>query len=466
MDVLEIWRPFFCKIFQWNRSTMSKTSIFVWPYFLMLLVGLIFPSDGNHGLLSPKSLAFLAAFFSIGGYFLLHQRLSLYQLKCICFGLLATSFLLIWYLFGLFFSYETQSISAMDQLKLFAITVAVVLMTLYVVSENLVSPQKVLRVVIFGNFIYSLMKLTLVTLHVLQVIDLWGLLETIGIRFMSMLIVEGMARLQTSVDIITPFLLFFVLQSDSLHLQLSKKFRFLYAMVSIFSIFLSFSRFLIMIGILSFILHWLCLKGLRVLKWLAIFLFFISLGAYFAGTENIVSVFEQRFLSDDNSQSDQTRVEQTKALIEAFRESPYLGIGMGGIAQGTVRDHVIQHSYEVQWLAFLMQFGIMGLFFLIIPLVMISSHFIFSSFSKIKWCFFILFLFWLLSGFTNPFLISLTSGIVYSIFLLAGRILSRNFELSGVPYGKEGTLSQSFLGGAIQNKNRLASGGYISGLKR
>jgi len=97
---------------------------------------------------------------------------------------------------------------------------------------------------------------------------------------------------------------------------------------------------------------------------------------------------------------------------------------MGGYAESYVRDTKVRHSYEVQWVAFLMQFGLIGMLFLLLPLCFVCWKFCKPPFTIAKLSFFFLFILWLLSGFTNPFLISLTSGIIYSIFILAGMILN------------------------------------------
>ena len=58
---------------------------------------------------------------------------------------------------------------------------------------------------------------------------MFRLLDLVGIRYMSMAMLQGnLSRLQTSVDIITPFLLLFVLQAKRLNLGLSKRFIYLY----------------------------------------------------------------------------------------------------------------------------------------------------------------------------------------------------------------------------------------------
>ena len=90
---------------------------------------------------------------------------------------------------------------------------------------------------------------------------MWRWLDLIGIRYMSMAILQGnLSRLQTSVDIITPFLLFFVLQGNRLNLRFSRRFVYFYLFISIPAIFLSFSRFLYGVAAVSAILYWLTLN--------------------------------------------------------------------------------------------------------------------------------------------------------------------------------------------------------------
>lgn len=406
------------------NTNLFKLSFWVWPYFAMLVIGLMMPSDGNHGILTPKSLSFLSCFGMLLFYTLFRYRITRYQLGLISFALASISFLLIWMFIGHWQKSEWLD-GAFDQFKIFAITIATVMMTLNLVHEGLATREKILKIIIYANFIYSLLKVMIVVLHFAGIINMWRWLDFIGIRYMSMAMLQGnLSRLQTSVDIITPFLLFFVLQGKHLNLGFSRRFTYFYLIVTIPAIFLSFSRFLYGVAVVSALLYWLTLNFTGFLRVLILTIILTMFGIAWVGLDKVQILIQERFFSYDNKMSDQVRIDQINALMEAFDTVPVLGKGLGGYVETLVRDGMIQYSYEVQWVAFLMQFGLLGFMVLLIPVLLISYKLFLPPFSKVKLGFLGLFGIWLLSGFTNPFLISLTSGIVYSIFLLVSDILN------------------------------------------
>lgn len=390
----------------------------------MLVIGMMLPSDGSHGLLAPKSLAFIGSTFFMGIYFLTSQRMNQRQVMLVCFLLCALSTLLVWFSIGVDQSDLGMS-SAIDQLKLFILTISTVILTLYIVSEKLATPQKIMRILIYSNFCYSTAKVGVVALHLLGVINIFALLEKLGIRFMTMGIVGSISRLQTSVDIITPFLIIFVLQSEKLHLNFSRKFRIAFCFISTISIFLSFSRFLMFVGFVGALGYWLSLSIPRLIKVVLIGTTCLAAAVAVIGVGTVVQVVEQRFFSDANYHSDLTRQEQIDALMTEYDGYPLMGKGIGGYVASFIRDGTIMHSYEVQWVAFLMQFGIVGILFLLVPFGIISYRLVFPYISRTRLGFLAVFGLWMFSGFTNPFMISLTSGIVYAMFLLAADVLDR-----------------------------------------
>lgn len=406
-----------------NRN-LFNLSFWVWPYFAMLVIGLIMPSDGNHGLLTPKSLSFLSCFCLMMYYSFFRFRLTQYQLKLISFSLSFISFLLIWMFIG-YWQKNDWLEGGFDQFKIFIITIATVMMSLNFVHEELTSREKILKIIIYANFFYSFLKVSIVILHFAGVINMWRWFDLIGIRYMSMAMLQGnLSRLQTSVDIITPFLLLFVLQGKALNLGLSRRFTLLYLLVSVPAIFLSFSRFLYGVAVVSLILFLFTVNLTRFVKILITTILLAVLAVAWVGLDKVQILIYERFLSYDNKMSDQVRIEQINALMNELETVPLLGKGLGGYVENLVRDGIIQYSYEVQWVAFLMQFGLMGFMILLIPVLFIFYKLFQPPFSRVKQGFLGLFCIWLLSGFTNPFLISLTSGIVYSIFLLVSDILN------------------------------------------
>jgi len=397
---------------------IQRKSLIIWPYFLMLFVGLTFPSDGQHGLLSAKSLSFLTALLALGGYLMIRQKIYLEQLKYLLFFLAALAILSVWLSVSLLHGETTQT-SQMDQFKLFVITLLFPLASLFLIKENLITPQQIVKVALYSNFCYILLKISMVFLYAFNIIDLWSMLEAFGIRFMRMNIYGGIERIQTSVDIVTPYLLLFVLQSDNLSVSLSPRFKRLFVILSLLSTFLSFSRMLIGVYFLSCCLHWSTQRPGKIARVLLAILA-VCFCAYLAiGPEKVNHVIERRLYSKDNTESDSARVQQMNALFCEFDQYPLFGKGIGGFSKHCVRDYQLLHNYEVQWVAFLMQFGILGILLLLTPLVWIGFQLINAPFTRTRWAFLGLFCLWLLAGFTNPFLISLASGIMYTLFYIA-----------------------------------------------
>ncbi len=401
-----------------SQITIPLRTLLCLPFLILLMVGTMLPSDGQHGLLSIKSLAFIASVLSTLLYITIKQSLTWTQLKLAVFLLCS----LCWLVFTSVYSHfsGTEASSIIDQFKIFLITLAVAGMTVFFVEEKLLSFPTLLKAVVYFNFAYSLFKTVLAVLLVLGLVDIFQFISWTGTRVMTYGLYGNLTRLQTSVDIITPFLLLFVLQSERIGVHLNRSFKVCYLFVSTAAILLSFSRFLIFIGFLSCILYWMTLSLPKILKRMGIVFALLLIGVGLVGGDIVVQLIEKRLYSKDNNLSDQTRVEQIEALMEDFSERPLLGKGTGGYSEKVVRDQELRHSYEVQWVAFLMQFGIIGMLFLLTPLGVIYRKLLKGPFSRTNVAFALLFTCWLLSGFTNPFLISLASGIIYALFLLTG----------------------------------------------
>lgn len=408
------------------RPTKSLKALLLLPFFILIISGFVVPSDGSHGFLNIKALAFVSSVFCTGAYILLRKKLNANQWKFFCYLIASLVFLLIWMAIGIARD-STPWNSTWEQFKIFWLTITVVVLANYLYEEKLVSIQRFLKVMIYANFAYSFAKVIMVILLCIGFFDMWGIVARLGFRFMSMDITGNVPRFQTSMDISTPFLLFFFLKSRSFGIDWSKKFRFLYLSISTLAILLSFSRFLTFAGLLSVALHAFSTKhSISVfLRIVSVLTLFIVTAIAWIGIDEASAIIERRLFSYANYASDQTRREQVHALITEYIEVPIIGKGLGGYAEGAIRDPQLLYSYEVQWVAFLMQFGLLGISCLVASTALIANKILSHPLTREKIALFMLFLGWLASGFTNPFLISLTSGILYALFLLCGKHLSR-----------------------------------------
>jgi hypothetical protein len=388
--------------------------ILLLPYFIMIVIGLTLPSVAYHGILNPKSLIFFSATGCMLLYIAIRGQFKISQLNILLFLLSSCAFLLFWLLLG---NMETLSIR-IDQLKLFLITIAIPAMTLYLLREDKITRQAVFKTVIYSNLAYCTLKLSAVILHLLGIINIWEVLEVFGFRVMKMSIFGVLQRLQSSLDISTPFILLFVLQSEYLGIRLTRRMKIFYIVVSLFSIFLAFSRFLWFVYAISFILYLMTLPLSRIAKSITIGGITLAACIGIVGTDYLTTSIQQRFFSKANYYSDQERVKQFQALIAEHDEAPFLGKGLGSFSPELIRDKQIKHSYELQWVAFLMQFGLLGVILMLIPLAIIVFRFFQYPLTRVSTGFLSLFILWILSGLTNPYLISLQSGIIYTIFLI------------------------------------------------
>lgn len=384
----------------------------IYSFLILITVGMVLPSDGNHGFLSPKSLSFSAAALFFMLYIFSKWKITLSQGWALLGLLSALFFGGIWYVIG---STQDQLLAKpFDHFKVLMLTFFVPLACWYLVKEKLLSSQTVLRTAILANCAYCSVKVVLMLLHISGFLNLWNLLQASELRYMSMAITESLSRIQTSVDIATPFLVFFLLQSNKLGLGFSKKFQTIFLVICSISVFLSFSRFLIFVLFISFVLHTLTVSLRNQIK---LGLIALVLGCFVIssiGMDQTEKIIERRLFSTENTRSDAVRETQLNALLEACNEKPFFGFGLGGYTASCIRDGTLPHSYEVQWAAFLLQFGLIGLSILLIPLCVLML--------RLNWNYAILFGVWLLSGLTNPFLISLTSAIIYTLFFLASEM--------------------------------------------
>lgn len=389
-----------------------------WPFLLMIAVGLIVPSTGSHSFLNPKSLTLIPAL----GCTFLHAITRSYLRESQIFlflAVLSLGILLGWSLliFSAVHPFDTMH-SPIDQLKVFVITIATATMLIYWYLSGAVSYPLLIKTVLWANMLFSIAKSAFVAALLLGFVKLEMLLE-MGSATMTTSMGAGLTRLQMSTDIPTPFLLFFALMSARLGIKLPKGFLFVYTLVSIAAIFFSYSRYLWAVGAVGYVISvWAKATPARLLRQVGVC---ICLGAAMGGVlgfEAMENMVAKRFLSEETHTSDYARVEQVDALMDTFESAPFLGSGVGSWGDGCIRDRCNPHLYEVQWVAFLMQFGVLGMIPIAVILGGIGLSFLRNPLTKDKVAVLLMYCLWLLSGFTNPFMISLNSGTLYGLFLV------------------------------------------------
>jgi len=136
----------------------------------------------------------------------------------------------------------------------------------------------------------------------------------------------------------------------------------------------------------------------------------------------LIEAYEFRFTSHLAVGSDKVRYEQTSALLNHWENLPILGGGFGYYAKDYVR---LAYLYEVQWVSFLTKFGLIGISFLAI-LVLLLFYKILSGKKTIDhYAMAFALLSYLLSGFTNPLLLTSPSAILYVLPVILSSIFRK-----------------------------------------
>jgi O-antigen ligase len=236
---------------------------------------------------------------------------------------------------------------------------------------------------------------------------------------MGMNISEGVSRLQFGNDFAGPFILCFLVFSEDYKIKFSPVQKWSMVLIIVFSIFISFSRYLwavlLVIGLLA-VLRFLLINPKSAL---VCFFLLCSLAPVAFTSDFAQTVIEVRFNSSTATDGDDMRVEQRRALLGQFSKAPLLGNGFGSSVETMVRNEDALYSYETQWYALLMQVGLAGICLLLAGCIWIALRIYLNLKAWARWVALIMFGLFLLSGMTNPTLTSSTSAIVFLVFITA-----------------------------------------------
>jgi len=133
-----------------------------------------------------------------------------------------------------------------------------------------------------------------------------------------------------------------------------------------------------------------------------------------------IQAFISRFSSSATVISDNIRLKELPILLKQFETSPIIGHGLGFHAPHFIRDQHDKFSYELQWVALLMQIGVVGVAGIMALLTLVARPFLFLPLNKMNVTLLIMFTLWIVSGFFNPYLTSSAAGAIFSFFVAAG----------------------------------------------
>lgn len=331
----------------------------------------------------------------------------------IVFLFVVSSCLLLWSLVGVFNGQGNGS-EVFYQAKDIASTIVLAWASYFVIRKNIVRPETVIRAVIYGCFALSAMKLAVIAAALSHDVDVTEKVQAAfgEFSFVSGPIVPGLFRLEFPSDILQPFALFALLAPKVSGVRFGRIWTLVMLLAMLPSGFFAFSRYTWTVYVVAVLAALMVQRNWKVLVVTVV----AALTFYGAYRDVFSTVFESRFLSEGTEISDYARIEQAKAMIDEVERRPILGKGMGSHATAFVELETHSYSYEIQWLAFLMQFGAVGLTAILLLIWAAMRDLIAARhFAKLWLC--LLYLLWLLASFTNPHLTSSFAGAAFALFM-------------------------------------------------
>ncbi|MBL4373336.1 hypothetical protein [Klebsiella pneumoniae] len=194
-------------------------------------------------------------------------------------------------------------------------------------------------------------------------------------------------------------------------------------LVLLYSIMISMSRFLWMMGLISFMIA--ILGNITKKKSIYIILIATIGSVYLLSLQSVQDVIEFRISSKGVTESDSIRDYQKLAISKAFENAPILGNGLGYFVPNLIRSETARYSYELQIQALYMQVGIIGAssLLLIIVITLLWQARVLSFREKLL--FIILVSAWMSGGFFNPVIFSSTGGVAFLLLYTTPNAIRR-----------------------------------------
>lgn len=389
----------------------SRVRSITWGLFLVqLFLAVSLPVGSVFGI-NLKLIGFglflvaLAVDLLIGGLFFSNAE--------IMFMAVVAASLCFWSLVGVLVGQNDGS-QILSELRQIASTISIAWLTIFAIRRGRVTPEKVITAIIYGMFFVSAVKVALVAASFSSNINPVEIIHSVfGEEATNDYpLFFGLLRLDFGADIVGAFALFALLAPSASGVQFGRTSKLVISIVVVLgSGALTYARAIWFIYIVAILAAMIVQRSWRMMA--VTILAVLVLGVLFYDVFN--TIYEARFVSEAEG-SDTMRVEQARAFIAEIKARPILGKGMGAHVATDTRDTAEKYAYELQWLAFLMQFGIVGVIG-ILMLVAASTRDLMMAKHPAKPWMILLFALWLLESFFNPHLASSYAGAAFGLFM-------------------------------------------------
>ncbi|MFT6901221.1 MAG: hypothetical protein ACJAXS_001411 [Colwellia sp.] len=325
----------------------------------------------------------------------------------------------IWISIGVFGN-TAHAASSISQFLAFVITFSIPLLAIYLYKSNQLSAKRIIQGVVYGYAASAIIKVLMVVLIFTGFVEFSTLFNSFKLVFgfepVTQLISAGIIRFQYVNDVLAPIVLLLCISNYG-GFQKNKHTRLFLLSFIVLCWLLSFSRTLLALGVMSIIFGAiLCRKSVRRSFYFTFFLLLISVFSF--KSEYITEVVDKRFFSSEAVNSDHHRITQFESLIVDIDVAPFLGRGTGARSKDILRNKEKEFSYEMQLLALFMQIGFLGVGLILLSLLFTIRKYFKSPFYIFNSVFIASYLIFILSCFTNPYMFSMSSGLVFMIYSL------------------------------------------------
>ena len=316
------------------------------------------------------------------------------------------------------------------QFKDFLATIIVTLIGYYFYKRKLFDWNYYFRLTLFAHLSYIVLKVVIFTAVLLNYVTLYDVIAfvknifgypLITFNFSGGIIERNVARLDLLNDSLSPFLLLYVLNIELFGIQIKRSSKYGITVLLILNILIGYKRSLIIVSIVG-VLYSILFVANNISRFKTIFITSAIITILYINYHEEINYFvTDRFNSNSQDYSDTIRREQFHVLKNEFYDNYLIGKGMGGYAYNYIRSEDLPYSYEMQWMQFLMQFGIFGFIFVLITYCSIIVTVIVSWVDynpKIRSILLLSFILWGLMSFTNPMMLSSFCSVFYTLILL------------------------------------------------
>jgi hypothetical protein len=340
-----------------------------------------------------------------------------------------TAWLCLWSLIAIL-NGESEMTQVFMQFKDIASTVMIAWVCIFAVRRGILSPETVITTVIYAVVALGLMKVAFIVALFRWHIDPISTIESIfgEASLVGGNIAFGLTRMGFSSDIVGSFALFAILCPSVSGVHFRRSASIVLIPLLLASGLLSYGRYIWFIEIFAIVA---ALMIEHKFKWLVL-VAAITISLTYVSYDMLQPLLEARFSSDQTTDSDLIRVEQSKALAKEIRERPFFGKGLGTHVNGLIRSEQTRYSYELQWESLLMQIGLVGIV-VIFASIIAASRDLWAAHGRAKPWLGILFLLWLSGSWTNPYITSSFAGATFGMFM--AMFYKMRHDQSGVQIG-------------------------------